>query len=44
MYVDPMVNWNYSIIWEDALSAGNVLKDSSTMLAMLSLLYLLEIF
>ena len=33
MYLDPMVNWNYSMTWEDALSAGHILKVWSTILA-----------
>ena len=39
IFVDPITNLNYSMIWEDALSAAHVFSISSSLLAFLLMIY-----
>ena len=39
IFVDPITNLNYSMIWEDALSAAHIFSISWSLLAFLSVIY-----
>ena len=43
IFVDPITNLNYSMIWEDALSAANTFSISSSMVLFLLVIYSLQI-
>ena len=43
IFVDPITNLNYSMIWEDALSAAHTFSISSSMVLFLLVIYSLQI-